>query len=277
MLAVTSPANLLEATHKTYVQECIIQHAELFYRHADSVMGVGPDESLYVITGCVKTDSWALAAYRDLPISHEGRVIRLVHIGDAWILSNTSGQRKQVPVYDWRERGSSEARRSKYSEGRQMENQTLFLRGFTVSFSASFVARLRKELSYNRHKSSPSPSCIGDDFPPSGHNNSGGGEDMQADERPGPTFRDHHESGRMEDGYDEGGSSGSRPQFEGTRSPGLSDGNATPFSEGVHLEAFPRDRSVVCSTSGNLQFTELILWTPPDSSITHANRSTELS
>ncbi|KAJ3528062.1 hypothetical protein NMY22_g9554 [Coprinellus aureogranulatus] len=145
MLAVTSPVSLTEATHLMSIQECIMKYAEHLYRYAECTMGVQPDKSLYVITSCMKSDSWALAAYRDLPSSVDERLVRLVHIGDTEIISRASGRREQIPVYDWKERGPTEAKGSAYTEGRQVENQTLFLRGFNITFSRKFVEKLRKE------------------------------------------------------------------------------------------------------------------------------------
>jgi uncharacterized membrane protein YgcG len=213
VLALTSSADLLEAVHQTELRDTIIRHAELLYRHAESVRRIGHDESLYIVTSCFKTDSWALAAYKD-PMGAPGDVLRLMQIG--W----DDHPEHPNPLYAWTKRGTSEAKCGESAGGRRVKDQTLFLRGFKLAFSQSFRVRMRNEgLSNSR-------------FPDPGHkrelgHDSGGGSES---------------SGGHNGNTSESSSYGS---FAGGG--GNAPGRAYEAVEGVRIEAFPENRSEVCS------------------------------
>ncbi|TEB36720.1 hypothetical protein FA13DRAFT_1080271 [Coprinellus micaceus] len=104
--------------------------------------GIGPGESLYIVTGCIKSESWALAAYKG-PMVPPNDTLRLVQVNEDMEADGT--------WYAWTERGTSEARSSEPSE-HGLKNQSLFLRGFKLTFSPRFYASLRGD-----GDSAPSP------------------------------------------------------------------------------------------------------------------------
>ncbi|KAJ3512786.1 hypothetical protein NMY22_g15232 [Coprinellus aureogranulatus] len=64
VLALTSSADLVSSNDIHSLRTFIVEHAEAIYRHANSIRQIGDRESLYIISGCIKTDGWAIAAYR---------------------------------------------------------------------------------------------------------------------------------------------------------------------------------------------------------------------
>ncbi|KAF6747374.1 hypothetical protein DFP72DRAFT_609206 [Ephemerocybe angulata] len=131
----TSAAKLEELTNHTTLRKTLIQSAGLLYLHANAIRLIGDDEPLYIITGCIKSESWALAAYRDpLPPPHD--ILRLVQRPQ--IASQIS---ERIPPYAWTKRGTSEARVGA-SETSQLMDQSLFLRGYKMAFSQDFRAQM---------------------------------------------------------------------------------------------------------------------------------------
>ncbi|KAJ3508600.1 hypothetical protein NMY22_g16558 [Coprinellus aureogranulatus] len=133
LLAVTSPADLEELMDHTRLKEHIFQHAEHIYKHADTIYRLAEDESLYIITGCIKSDTWALAAFND-DATFLGDTITLKKVG--------RGYSAEDDLFVWTDRGTSEAHVGR-SEDLGLKNQTLFLRGFKLAFSQQFLQRMR--------------------------------------------------------------------------------------------------------------------------------------
>ncbi|KAF6751708.1 hypothetical protein DFP72DRAFT_1135563, partial [Ephemerocybe angulata] len=129
ILAITSAADLEEVKDHAALREYIIEHAETIYKYANSVRRLGQEESLYIVTGCIKSDAWAAAAYSGYMIPPHD-VLCLVQFGSS-----------SPPSYAWTERGSSEARCDESGEP-GLKNQSLFLRGFKLSFSRNFRSRM---------------------------------------------------------------------------------------------------------------------------------------
>lgn len=142
VLAFTSSADLEELDDHALLQDHICQHAELFYTHANSIRRIGVDESLYIITGCVKSDSYALAAFQQ-SMDALDHTLKLVQRTRANITnemqSSTAAQR---PSYMWTRRGTAHTRTG-VSKELGNKDQALFFRGFKLKFSPSFRARMK--------------------------------------------------------------------------------------------------------------------------------------
>lgn len=132
VLAVTSPTDLEEVADSSAIREHIAQHAELLYKHASTIRRIADNEALYIITGCIKSESWALAAFND-PTTSSADVLELLkrsHVGHP------------SPEFIWTERATSEAR---VGRGKTLgtKDQSLFLRGFKLDFSQEFRSRMK--------------------------------------------------------------------------------------------------------------------------------------
>jgi hypothetical protein len=115
------------------------QNAGAIYQQAYLMEQIEAD-SLYVVTGCIKTAGWGLAAYQD---ATPGQVLRLTQRFDG---NPSSGKGR---LYDWA-RGAGEAWLWPNTPGEANFNDekahTLFLRGFTLAFSSTFYTRLMSAL-----------------------------------------------------------------------------------------------------------------------------------
>ncbi|KAJ3522620.1 hypothetical protein NMY22_g11815 [Coprinellus aureogranulatus] len=138
ILAITSPSDLFETSDKDAMQSYIVQHAEAIYQHANSIQPIGQEDSLYIITGCIKSDSWAIAAYRGHHTEPPYNILQLSRTSEPW---GNSPRR----LNHWTRSGSSHAR-SGHSLEEGLKNQTLFLRGFKVAFSPRFRTRMKKQV-----------------------------------------------------------------------------------------------------------------------------------
>jgi hypothetical protein len=111
----------------------VVLHPELIYRHADRIRQIANDEPLYIITGCIKSNSWALAAFREgMPAPHDAMSLQRV--------TRASDPRSK---YVWTKRSTSEAYFG-LSEEEGVRDQTLFLRGFKLDFSQAFRTRMKR-------------------------------------------------------------------------------------------------------------------------------------
>ncbi|KAF5330063.1 hypothetical protein D9611_010431 [Ephemerocybe angulata] len=128
-LVSTSPADLEELVDHSVLKGHIIQHAELIYKHANSVRTIAEDESIYIVTGCIRSDSWALAAYKDATAYD--------------VLKLEKQYSDPLVPYAWTQRGTSEAR---IGVSRGIKDQTLFLRGYKLGFSKEFRSRMQAHL-----------------------------------------------------------------------------------------------------------------------------------
>lgn len=210
MLALTSSADLEQTTDIVAIRDCVLRYAPLFYTHADRVRRIGHEESLYIITGCIKSDSWALAAYRQ-PMAQPYDLLRLVHAPD--VGDNPSCEM----LYEWTHCGTSDTRSSDRSENGS-KNQSLFLTGFSLSVSSAFRSRM---------KQSPRPGIM----PPD----------------PEDKWTGQGDSSNSGDGHFNGGSGRHEGQAGGDKGRGSfhcqSFGGAT--SRSLQLNMFPMNRSEV--------------------------------
>ncbi|KAJ3536897.1 hypothetical protein NMY22_g5833 [Coprinellus aureogranulatus] len=152
LLAATSAAEVQELEDYRELRTWIAQHPELIFEHANSP-NIGP---IYAITSVTNADSWALAAFREN-----------VGSGQRMTLRNLTGDGDATPSYDW-------VRTWRCSEGRvgssNRRDQTLFVRGFKLDFSAGFRSRMEGGSS-----SSSGTSSDGGSFGP-GHSKFNGGQ-----------------------------------------------------------------------------------------------------
>jgi hypothetical protein len=111
----------------------ICGHADAIFRHANAIRPIGEDESFYIVTSCVKSGSWAMAAFKD-KMAAEHNTLQLVSIAP-------SRQEAGLPKYSWTKRGSAQTRWGRSTDG-HTKDQTLFLRGFKLALSAEFRLRL---------------------------------------------------------------------------------------------------------------------------------------
>jgi hypothetical protein len=138
VLACTTSADVEELDDTIALRDFLIQHAGVVYQRATSLRRLAEEDSLYIVSGSIKSDSWGLAAYQGAT-SGEGLKLSKRYAKE--------GGTKGVQLYEWTDRGTAEARFGLNStiEAGQYEgkNQTLFLRGFKLAFSHSFRARMR--------------------------------------------------------------------------------------------------------------------------------------
>ncbi|RXW17689.1 hypothetical protein EST38_g8167 [Candolleomyces aberdarensis] len=139
VLALTSSADLEELANRIELRDFIINNAVSTYKYANTIRKLDHDESLYIVTGCIKSDSWALAAYNDL-VDPRDDVLRLVRTGAPGL----------NPTFGWTSRGRAEARSGSSSTRTRgtasVKDQCLFLQGFKIAFSAGFRSRNSDDL-----------------------------------------------------------------------------------------------------------------------------------
>ncbi|KAJ3511672.1 hypothetical protein NMY22_g15576 [Coprinellus aureogranulatus] len=230
VLALTSLADLEEVRDRMALRDWLLEHGRLISKYANSKCRIGRGESLYVITGCIKSNSWALAAYKDA-MTHPNDTLSLVRMGDEGVAT--------LPFYAWTKRGTSEARRSEVTQHGTM-NQTIFLRGFKLSFSSKFHANMQP--SHDPHPGPPRPDDYhySRDSPDRDQEFRGDSGTSESDQTGGP-----------------GNAGGSAPSSRGTSaSTGNSAGRYSLHQ--TNLDTFPEYRSQV-------RFS-------PTSGISHANQ-----
>lgn len=138
ILAVTSQADLVATDDVNSMRAYIAQHAEALYRHANFIRPIGERESLYIITGSVKTDAWAIAAYRQRMQSPHN-ILRLVQRPPraSEVLTPSS-------VHQWTKKGTSSRARLGDSAEHELKNQSLFLQGFKMELAPRFRSRIKE-------------------------------------------------------------------------------------------------------------------------------------
>lgn len=137
ILALTSSADKEAAEDIGAMEEYIVEHAEAIYRHANNLRALGEKESLYIITGCIKSASWAMAAY-DANMDPKHSTLRLIPVPEA--------MEGDPPKYEWRSQGSSWARVGR-SDNKRVNDQSLFLQGFKLASSSQFRSRVKANIS----------------------------------------------------------------------------------------------------------------------------------
>ncbi|KAJ2914943.1 hypothetical protein MD484_g5495, partial [Candolleomyces efflorescens] len=146
ILALTTSADLENLDDPDLLRVFLTHNAGRLYEQASS-MKQRSVESLYIVTGCVKSESWALAAYRDAP------ACQALRLDKRFSDRNTSTDKGKL--YDWKMRpGTGEARlwpntTAEAASACGEKNHTLFLRGFQLRFSPSFSARFESEKARN--------------------------------------------------------------------------------------------------------------------------------
>ncbi|TEB26703.1 hypothetical protein FA13DRAFT_1713058 [Coprinellus micaceus] len=136
ILTILSSADLKAINNNKVMQVYILQHAETIFRLADCRHPIGDGESLYIITGCIKSDVWAMAAYDRSPDKRE----QVLELG------RTAAQVPDMPSgsYQWTCRPAYSSCWIGDSSTNGLKNQTLFLQGFRLAFSRPFYKRMKK-------------------------------------------------------------------------------------------------------------------------------------
>lgn len=147
------------------------------YRHAIAVQGVTEREGLYIITGCIRSENWALAAFSE-PMDPED-ILRLERVRDVCDTDPEPGL-----AYAWtRTAGNSEALCGGGTE-KGLKNQSLFLRGFKLEFSKAFRSRIKESCKSLPPGGRLSPSTISHKTEKSdgtsGDSTAGGGPHLQS-------------------------------------------------------------------------------------------------
>lgn len=143
ILALPSPADRERLEDHTALRDHIIQHAELLYRHSNSLRRISEDEALYIITGCIKSEDWGLAAFSN-PMIPPNDIIKLEQLSGS---KDSATFGKPSTFFAWTQKGTSEAR---FGESQKVgvKNQSLFLEGFKLDFSQEFRLRMKQEFYY---------------------------------------------------------------------------------------------------------------------------------
>jgi hypothetical protein len=137
LLACTRSADFEGLSDIVSLKEFLLQKAGAVYIHASNIRRLDKEESLYIITGCIKNDGWSLAAFRD---ARPGDLLKLARRHNQRDHGTAEGR-----IYDWEVRGPAQARlwpNTPDEVGSHGKNQSLFLQGFKLAFSARFRARM---------------------------------------------------------------------------------------------------------------------------------------
>lgn len=161
VLALTSSADLEVLQSRVELRDFIIENAQSLFQYANSIRKLdAKGDSLYIITGCIKSDSWALAAYNGL-IDPQNDVLRLIR----------KGHPSSTTEYGWTSKGTAEARCG--SSQNNDKDQCLFLQGFKMSFSAAFHSKMKGNSS-NFRDTKPSDGTSHSDGSDRGNRGQGG-------------------------------------------------------------------------------------------------------
>ncbi|RXW15365.1 hypothetical protein EST38_g10486 [Candolleomyces aberdarensis] len=236
VLVSTSPADLEELDNYIKLRGFIIDHARLLYQYANALRELDDDESLYIITGCIKSGSWAMAAFKD-PMAPPHDVLRLVKGGG-------SGP---IPNYMWTSRGTASAKsypdEHTHDYNGKEKNQTLFMHGFKLSFSSAFRSR------WNNHAI---PGDTDSSKPPSDSDSSG-------------------EGGRRDgqDGSSRGSSSKRGTEGDGFAGIGPKSSIGHALSDGMSVRPFPEPRTEIKLHPLDATNRQLLHLTNADFALTH--------
>ncbi|KAF6759375.1 hypothetical protein DFP72DRAFT_1043093 [Ephemerocybe angulata] len=184
LIALTSAADQLELLDLAGLHDHICSHAELLYKYANARRRIGSNESLYFVTGCIKTSGWAIAAWREPMVVPNDRLKLLKRM-------KTENSSATASSYRWTHRGTAEARVGNSSQ--QIKDQCLFLQGYKLNFSSAFRARMKRHIlpvnvppsrkpkggggggsGFDEHNSDPPP---GNPPPDTSGSGNGGGSD----------------------------------------------------------------------------------------------------
>ncbi|TEB32273.1 hypothetical protein FA13DRAFT_293994 [Coprinellus micaceus] len=138
VLAITPTAvsEKLAVSVQRLLYDHILRHAELLYRHAIASHNILDNEGLYIVTGCVKSESWALAGFSDPMVPPEDKLL---------LVRRRSGSRTNSlgdPQYVWTKGGTADGY-SGTSEVSDSRDQCLFLRGYKLDLLQPLRLRVR--------------------------------------------------------------------------------------------------------------------------------------
>lgn len=162
------------------LKDSLILHAQDVYQGAKMDL-----ESLVVITGCIKSHSWAMASYLERATAPADQILRLERLP-------ARADAPDAPAsFDWTDQAMAEARCGSNTQtptatvSHRHKDQSLFLRGFRMSFSTEFRARMKSAGS----GSPPGTDCSGDSDSSAGSTSRGnpGDEHDKSDHGSGPS------------------------------------------------------------------------------------------
>lgn len=168
VLAITSSAQLdtLSPLSRNELRQYLCGHGTQLLAHLQGTNHLAPGESLYVVTGTIKSDSWAIAVHTT-PMKEPYDHIVLARRAD-------KGTGALPDTYEWTSKGNADARygvsRSLDDDERRAKDQSLFLRGFLIAPSTKL--RDPAQQSGDGGSSAGDPSS-GSDSPKSGERKGG--------------------------------------------------------------------------------------------------------
>ena len=209
-MACTMSAELEELDDASILETFLVQNAGLIYQKAKHATRLGENESIYIVTACIKSDGYGLAAYQD---AKAREILRL----SKRFPGDSSDNSDRGRIYDWVDRGTGEARlwpnTIKEASLREGKCHSLFLRGFKLAFSTAFRARMRGV---------KNPSSNGKDATRRSE-----GADRSTGNNGSPTDQSRRRPG------------GSNPETGSSRNGSSASGGSSSLTGAVHVYPFP--------------------------------------
>ncbi|TEB32263.1 hypothetical protein FA13DRAFT_293333 [Coprinellus micaceus] len=138
------------------------RHAEVIYRHASRLQHVPEEEEgLYAVSGCMKSDSWALAGFIDPMVPPED-VLTLIKPHHSHSGTSPTGADRR---YVWTNKGMADGF-SGASREKSLQTHCLFVQGFKLGFSQSFRSRVRNSQPSDTSDSGSGPHDTSSPGPP---------------------------------------------------------------------------------------------------------------
>lgn len=129
VIALPEGASREDLKNEKSLEDFIKQSAESWYRYADGVGDRLIDrDSLYLVTGCMKTTSWGIATYSSAVPSPHNVIVFSKSLADS------------CEPYLWTKQGGTTARTGPYLDedldnSIPSSNQCLFIRGYKIALS----------------------------------------------------------------------------------------------------------------------------------------------
>ncbi|KAJ3538132.1 hypothetical protein NMY22_g5287 [Coprinellus aureogranulatus] len=132
ILVISSAAQVVTLDDTKALEEHAASNAKTLFRRAatSDTVPMGRDLSLVIVTGTIKTNAWAIAAYQQ----REQR--SLTHNTTRLVLREDGYMREsEAPFYRWVESGGTYVSSGRSDSEKGVKDQTVFLQGFKMEFS----------------------------------------------------------------------------------------------------------------------------------------------